>query len=350
MPEKNLTRPLFKRFPDLASVAAINPIAALPTPVEALSFSSNGWIKRDDITHSEYGGNKIRKLEFTIAEAKRRGAKRIVTFGAIGTNHGVATSMLCQQNGLECVVYVFAQPVTPTVVQNLKLMQAFGAKLVYKGSLAKTVLAFYLSPYRLKSNSYCLFAGGSNVFGTLAFVNAAFELKQQIENGDCPAPETIVCPVGSSATLAGLTYGCQLAGLSCKVIGVRVVPEKLGPLDACSEGTVSRLMHGVHKWLSQHLTEPLPTPCKPHIDHQYFGDGYGAATAKGLAAIEQFSDAGYKLEQTYSGKAAAAFLDQLVLGKGPVLFWHTYNSRIMKERANAVNASDLPKPLRQFLV
>ena len=218
-------RPIFKAYPELETVAAIKEAALLPTPVEKLSFSDGAWIKRDDVTHAEYGGNKIRKLEFTIADAKRKGAKRIVTFGAIGTNHGVATAMMCQQNGLECVVYLFDQPITATVQQNLKLMQAYGAKLIYKGSLFKTVLAYYLSSYRAVSGSYFLFAGGSNLYGTLSFVNAAFELKEQIEKGECPQPKVIVCPVGSSATLAGLTSGFQLADLAIKVLGIRLAPE-----------------------------------------------------------------------------------------------------------------------------
>lgn len=341
-------RPLFKAFPELMAFVKVNESALLPTPVQPLSFSEKAWIKRDDLTHAEYGGNKIRKLEFTLADAVRKGAKRVVTFGAIGTNHGVATAMMCQKHGLECIIYLFDQPVTDTVKQNLKLMQAYGAKLIYKGSLFKTVLAYYLSPYRAKSGSYFLFAGGSNTYGTLAFVNAAMELKAQVEQGACPEPAVIVCAVGSSSTLAGLSYGCQLAGLKSQVMGIRVAPEKLGPFPACTQGTTYQLMGEVYQFLKQHGKQNIPKPNQPNLVGDYYGDGYGVATEKGQAAIELFKSAGIKLEQTYTAKAAAAFLDQLEATDGPVLYWDTYNSNDMSVTASKVSAEDLPIDLQVF--
>ena len=150
------------------------------------------------------------QLESIVADAKRKGAERTVTLGAIGTNHGVATAMMCQQFDLECVVYLFDQPSSETVTQNLRRMQAYGATLIYTGSLFITVMAYYMSIYRAKKGSYFLFVGGSNLYGTLSFLsNAAFELREQVDRGECPQPERIVRPVGSGATLAGLTYGCH---------------------------------------------------------------------------------------------------------------------------------------------
>lgn len=341
-------RPLFKQFPELMAFVKVNESALLPTPVQPLSFSEKAWVKRDDLTHSEYGGNKIRKLEFTLADAARQGAKRVVTFGAIGTNHGVATAMMCQKHGLECVIYLFDQPVTDTVRQNLRLMQAYGAILIYKGSLFKTVLAYYLSPYRAKAGSYFLFAGGSNLYGTLAFVNAALELKNQVEQGKCPEPSVIVCAVGSSSTLAGLSYGCQLAGLNSEVMGIRVAPEKLGPFPACTQGTTFQLMGEVYKFLKSHCNQDIPKPNQPNLVGSYYGDGYGVATEKGVAAIELFKSAGIKLEQTYTAKAAAAFIDQLDVSEKPVLYWDTYNSNDMSAIANNVCVEDLPQVLQHF--
>ncbi|MCG8673181.1 MAG: pyridoxal-phosphate dependent enzyme [Pseudomonadales bacterium] len=342
-------RPLFSAYPALESVVEVQRSALLPTPVQRLKINDNAWIKRDDLTHTEYGGNKIRKLEFILADAKRQGAKRIVTFGAIGTNHGVATAMMCQQFGLSCVIYLFDQPVTDTVKQNLRLMQAYGAQLIYKGSLFNTVLSYYLSPLRAKSDSYFLFAGGSNLYGTLSFVNAAFELRNQIDRGECPQPSTIVCPVGSSATLAGLTFGCQLAGLDVQVKGIRVAPEKLGPFAACTTETVYALMKEAYVFLKKHAGIPVPKPQQPILIGDYYGDGYGVATEKGTAAIETFRAENIKLEQTYTAKAAAAFLDELVANNQPVLYWDTYNSRDMSQKAGTVSEQDLAKNLQRFL-
>lgn len=328
-PENTLERPLLQYFPELQAQIAVQNIASLPTPIESLPFAQNAWIKRDDLTHTEYGGNKIRKLEFILADAIGKNAKRIITFGAIGTNHGVATALMCRQFGLECIVYLFNQPLTATVRENQRLMQAYGAKLIYKGTLLKTALAFYSSPYRLRSGSYFLFAGGSNLHGTLGFVNAACELKGQIDKGHCPIPSAIVCPVGSGATLAGLTYGCQLIGLQTNIIGVRVAPEKLGPIPTCTPGTIHQLMMEVCRLLTKFCTQQIPRPKTANLVNQYYGDGYGASTEKGLQAIEHFKVAGITLEQTYTAKAAAAFLDQLETPGDPVLFWNTFNSRDM---------------------
>ena len=343
-------RPLFKYFPQLHSRIPIEPIASLPTPVERLSLSDHAWIKRDDLTHPDYGGNKIRKLEFILADAIAKKARRIITFGAIGTNHGVATAMMCQQFGLECVIYLFDQPPTATVTQNLRLMRAYGARLIYKGSLPRTVLAYYTSPYRLRTGSYFLFAGGSNLYGTLGFINAACELQCQIEQGDCPPPKAIVCPVGSGATLAGLTYGCQLIGLETEVIGVLVAPRKLGPVAACTPGTVYQLMIKACRFLTETChQQQIPRPRAAKLLEHYYGDGYGVATEQGLQAMERFKAIGITLEHTYTAKAAAAFLDRLESADAAVLFWDTFNSRDMTASASSVVAGELPQNLHRFI-
>ena len=341
-------RPIFTRFPELRSALTAEHFATLPTPVQQLPVAAHAWIKRDDLTHPEYGGNKIRKLEFIIADAKRRGANRIVTFGAVGTNHGVATAMLCQQADLECIVYLFDQPTSATVTQNLKLMQSYGATLLYKGSLKNTVKAYYLSPYRLQRCSYFLFAGGSNVYGTLSFVNAALELHKQIEQAQCPQPAAIICPVGSSATLAGLTCGVQLCELDIRVLGIRVAPEKLGPFPACTPQTVTRLMNEAFRYIKRHTSEALPSPQQPLLIGDYYGEGYGVATDKGVAAVQTFAAAGIQIEQTYTAKAAAAFIDELQRSSEATLFWNTFNSQDMTQRANAANSADLPAVLQAY--
>ncbi|CAN0334612.1 unnamed protein product, partial [Chrysoparadoxa australica] len=102
------TRPLFDAYPQLKDALPWQQLADLPTPVAPLAgVGANAWIKRDDLSHAVYGGNKIRKLEFILAEVMAQGREHVVTFGATGTNHGVATAMLCQQLGLRCTVLLF---------------------------------------------------------------------------------------------------------------------------------------------------------------------------------------------------------------------------------------------------
>lgn len=320
-------RPLFEWVPDLASSLPWRALADLPTPVEKLPLASNAWIKRDDITHAEYGGNKIRKLEFIIAESLAKGARRVVTFGATGTNHGVATAMVCQGAGLACDILLFDQPDSPTVKINQALMRHYGARLIFCGSLASTVRRYYLHPGRLSGKNYFLFAGGSNVAGTLGLVNAAFELQQQVLAGDMPLPSHVVCPVGSSATLAGLTLGFQWAGLPVKVVGVRVAPAKLGPFEACTADSIYKLMRSTHHFMESATGKRLPLPVRPILVDEFYGPGYGEATAAGEAARRKFAGMGVQLEQTYSAKAAACFMELVDREPSPVLFWNTFNSR-----------------------
>lgn len=347
-----MSHPLFNAYPELeASVSALE-FAHLPTPVEHLNDEKGAgiWVKRDDLSHPRYGGNKVRKLEFILAEALKQNRKELVTFGAIGTNHGVATALFCQEHDIRCKVFLFDQPLSTTVLNNLRCMQARGAELDYRGSLLKTVLAYYQSKL-LKPAAYHLFAGGSNIAGCLSFVSAAFELKRQIEQGLCPEPDLIICPVGSSATAAGLTLGCHLAGLKTRVKGVRVAPSHLGIFPACTPGTVKQLMHQTFRFLRQKV-KALPKCQLPAIDleENYFGEGYGCATQAGTQASQWFQSRGLSMEQTYTAKAAACVLDQA--GANPeqtILYWHTFNSADLSSIVDESDDRALPLKLRPVI-
>jgi len=350
MPEfQSHSLPLFQQFPALEKSIPWVGLANLPTPAESLD-TLNLWIKRDDQSSDLYGGNKVRKLEFVLAEALQQNKKKLVTFGAIGTNHGVATALFCQKLGIECKVLLFDQPLTQTVQDNLKLMQHFGAQLQYKGSLLRTVASFYSARLLNKNDTYYLFAGGSNIAGCISFVNAAFELKHQIELGLSPEPDFIYCPVGSNSTAAGLTLGCKLAGLKSRVIGVRVAPAHLGIFPACTRGAVHSLMTSTYKHLKQR-DKSIPDIELPEINLEegFYGEGYGEATKAGNDATELFGQAGIKLEPTYTAKTAAAVLKQCAAHpEKTVLYWHTYNSADMSMYLAGADSSALPADLRQL--
>jgi D-cysteine desulfhydrase len=354
--------PLFTRYPLIEQRISPQNFACLPTPVKALTaLAPNAWIKQDDLSHPDYGGNKIRKLDFVLAEIQAQGKKHVITFGATGTNAGVATAMMCHRNQLKCTVYLFEQPLTQTVKDNLALMQAYGAKLIYCGSLLKTVLSFYCSRYRLHRDSYFLWAGCSNSVATFAYINAAFELKQQINEGKLPEPEHIFVPVGSCSTLAGLTLGAQLCELKSKVVGIRVAPAYLGPFPACTAREVNKIIKQAAKQMQDwdvvdHINPPLCI-----FNDNFYAEGYGVPSDESQKAIAVFKRHGIKLENTYSGKAAAAFLQQLnkaddldngrELNKKPQLFWQTFNSADALSRANqeTQEASSLSPALQKYL-
>jgi D-cysteine desulfhydrase len=321
--------PLFAEFPTLEPVLAPVALATLPTPVQALpAFGAQAWIKRDDLTHPVYGGNKIRKLEFVLAEIRRSGARQVITLGATGTNSGVAASMVCAQEGLHCTIITFPQPDSATVQNNRAWMQHFNARFEARPSLAAAVRRYYLHPARLRGDSYFLFAGCSNPVSVFGYVNAVFELRAQIQAGACAEPAEIIVPVSSNSTLAGLTLGVALAGLSTRVTGVRVAPSHLGPFAACTPGAVTKLMQQAHALLRRHAPARGLAALPPvTMTDDYFGAGYGVASNASTDAVARFGSSGFDLENTYSGKAAAAFLDRLGTAAGPVLFWNTFNSR-----------------------
>lgn len=331
------TRPLFTAYPALKSMLPFVAYADLPTPVEAMAGLteqsgtddvSRAWIKRDDLTHADYAGNKVRKLEFVRGEIRQRGARHVYTFGATGTNAGLATARMCAYEGIACTVFLFDQPASATVERHYRALQHSGARLVHCGSLLRAVLAFYLHPARLSSKSYFLYAGCANPVATFGYVNAAFELAEQIQQGQCPEPDRIFVAASSSSTLAGLNLGCHLAGLKTRVIGVRVAPAKLGPFDACSAAVAQKQQDAAWAFLQRSVTGlPAISPPAVVMRDEWYGAGYGEPTNAGQAALQVFKERGYTLEATYTAKAAAAFLDALKNSNDTLLFWNTYNSR-----------------------
>ena len=347
---------LFKHYPELEEKTARISLGLFPTPIqrlERLGFA-NLWIKRDDLSSAVYGGNKIRKLEFILGEAKRRKTAHIITFGGIGTNHGLATAIFCEKFGLACTLLLFRQPVTAGVKQNLLLFNKFKAKTIYKKTLWKTVVSYYLLERIKHPGAYFVFAGGSNPEGTIGYVNAAFELKEQIDRGDMPEPKVIICPLGSGGTLAGLALGLQLAGLPIGVTGVRVSKSHLGPFQACTGNTVAKLMKQTYAYLKKHCRRlPDITLRLPEILHDYFGGGYGVPTkaASNVSCLLKDKE-GIALDTTYTSKAFAAVYDYCKEhGKeaGSVLYWHTYNSADLTDQANSVDYRNLPKALQRFI-
>ncbi len=354
MPEPPVLPPLFKRYPGIEKEVGWINLGIYPTPVQQLKGLGfdNLWIKRDDMTATEYGGNKVRKLEFVLAEVKKQKKKRVVTFGAVGTNHGLATAIYCQKLNLDCTLLVFKQPITPNVKQNVRLFFHYGADVKYKKSLIKTVLTYFVTQRLLTPSSYFLFAGGSNILGVLGFVNAAFELKNQIDAGDLPEPQYIIAPIGTGGTVGGLALGTILAGIKTKVIGVRVSTSHLGPLKTCTPETVQKLMQKTYGSLKNKcdLVPEINIPT-PVINDNYYGQGYGYPTEKGQIASRMLKEKeNITLDPCYTAKAFAAVLDQCGQDKTePILFWHTYNGVNLEKEAQQVDTKILPEAFQKIL-
>ncbi|MEN8245307.1 MAG: pyridoxal-phosphate dependent enzyme [Thermodesulfobacteriota bacterium] len=347
---------LFEAFPQVGKRAAWISLGSFPTPVQRLRRLGHDrlWIKRDDVSADAYGGNKVRKLQFILADVRKQSKTHIVTTGAVGTHHGVATAIFGNRLGLKTSLLLFDQPITDHVKQNLLLMKKYGANLIYKKTLFRTMFAFYTVERIRYPAAYFLYPGGSNAVGTLGYVDAVFELKKQIDGGHLPKPDLIFCPLGSGGTLAGLSLGMLLSGLAISVIGVRVIHARIGPFPATTTGTVKKIMRHTYRFLKQMDAQLPEIDMKaPVILDAYLGDGYGHPTPAGRKALKLMQEKeGIILETTYTAKTFAAVLEYCQAhrtGRETVLFWNTFNSVDLTAAVSSVNYNAFPTALHKIL-
>ena len=294
----------------------------LPTPVRrmaALDPPRDLWVKDDSGSAPLWGGNKPRKLEWILADARAKGRRTILTFGGLGTNHGLATALYARQLGMRCVLALVDQPLDAHVEAQLERIRASGALVHVTRTTPRTALAL---PYLMTRHgrAYYLPPGGSSPVGTLGFVEAALELAAQVQAGELPEPEGIVLALGSGGSAAGLLAGLRVAGMRTKVHAVLVndrlkLDEKV--LLRLARRTLSRLEAGVD-----------PDPRALEVVRGFLGGGYGHATPEARDAIARAADAeGLALDPVYTGKAMAALLAGAG-GDGPVLYWHTHSAAV----------------------
>ena len=181
-------------------------------------------------------------------------------------------------------------------------------------------------------NAYIIPTGGSVPTGALGFVQAAFELKAQIDAGIMPEPDYLYLPVGSMGTIAGLLLGIKAAGLKTKIIGVTVAPERK---EGKIRKIIGRLWYDTYTHLRS-LNVGFPE-CTLHSDdyrlvHDQCGPDYGVETDEGQKAIALFAQTqGLSLEGTYSAKAAAGLIQDAyhgMLDGAVVLFWYTFDGTL----------------------
>ncbi|MFW9830435.1 MAG: 1-aminocyclopropane-1-carboxylate deaminase/D-cysteine desulfhydrase [Candidatus Thorarchaeota archaeon] len=345
--------PLFEAFPILENQLPWVRIIDKPTPIQQLKQLQTHlhtdtaiWVKLDNLTSEKYGGNKVRKLEFILADALQQKKHCIATIGGLGTNHGLATTIHGATQKLKTRVYLRKQPITPQVLQNLLLLHYYGADLILVKNRYTTGVHFNLVDRFLRSSTYWLPVGGSTPIGVLGYVNAVFELKHQILKGLLPEPRWIFVPVGSVGTIAGIELGLQLSGLKSRVKGICVTP---------NHKNVPRTLH---KLISQTRALLKAIPELEHFQYRpryelsakFIGSGYGHPTQAGEEATLMASEyAQLTLDPTYTAKTFAAVLDYLRQEHpGPILYWHTLNSANLTSIAEQVDYLDLPKPFHRF--
>ncbi|MFX1570045.1 MAG: 1-aminocyclopropane-1-carboxylate deaminase/D-cysteine desulfhydrase, partial [Promethearchaeota archaeon] len=363
---------LFRKYPNLKEKVPWIPfLTDLPTPIERLTElekecrldTGKIYIKRDDKNHPIYGGNKFRKFEFIFGKVLKKKKKGVVTNGGNGTNHGLACAIACHELNppLKCHLHLYHQPLTWHVQRVLLLFNYFNAKLHLGKGMIGTFVKFLFFKL-LHPKYYLMLPGGSPLFGigtslgTIGFINAAFELKDQIDKNIIGEPDTIFVAGGTVGTSAGLVAGSKLLGLKSKVHVVAVSTSL-----TANPSAVKRTANKAIKYLRKNdKTISNVKICEDDFVFikDYLGSGYGIKTKRGQNAVDKVIELeghkkDFKLETTYTGKTMAAMLDYLNQEENKnntVLFWNTYNSNDLDKYLKETNFQykKLPKKFHKF--
>lgn len=297
-------------------------LANLPTPIEALPRLSSLlhgpqlFIKRDDLTGLGMGGNKTRKLEYLAADALSKGAKTLISTGAVQSNHCRQVAAAAAKLGLNCQLVLAGEE--PAEAQgNLLLDKLSGAQIFYssKANRDQELTKRFAQAEQDGLNPYLIPYGGSNPIGALGYLNAMWELDEQGLK-----PDWIVFASSSGGTQAGLILGAHLTSFKGKILGISIEQES-----TLFSAQVSAL---VNQTAAQFGNDYSVTPEEVLINDAYCQAGYGVLTFAEIEAVKLFaSKEGVLLDPVYTGRAAAGLLDLIRKGffnpEEKILFWHT---------------------------
>jgi D-cysteine desulfhydrase len=301
-------RALFARVPRLTDLVPFVPLAdGLPTPVDRID--ERLWVQRDDLTDSRYGGNKVRKLEHLLAIAARRGGT-VLTAGATGSHHVVATAVHAARFGLQVEAVRFPQPVTDHVTAMAARADDLGVRTTRASS--STAMPFVLArrwAALAPTGATLITPGGSTPVGVLGYVGAGLELVDRFATEGWDEPDEVVVALGSGGSSVGLSLGMALGGWRlARVRAVRVADRIV-----TNAPVLRGIEAGVRTLLA--LVGAVPPPARWSIDGRWFGPGYGHPTEAGTSAAERAAELGLASEPTYTAKALAAAFASLDEGR-----------------------------------
>lgn len=330
------------------------PAPLYPTPVRACpELSTPGaelWLKNDGLSHVIYGGNKVRKAERLVAEAVRHGAKRVFSFGAVGSHHLLTLTMFAREAGLDSAAIVFPQPRTAHALDTLRAGLGLGVEL-YPAAHAASIP--WIVPRVLRRGDYVIAPGGSNAIGTRACADAIDELAAQIDGGEMPRPDLIVVPLGSGGTCAGLTAGVVRRRWPCRIIGVQVLGGFVPRVATLHLARQLLRKTGIAEYRSA-LWSALT------FDTSQVGPGYGHKSPAGEHATAVAREINLSLDRTYTAKAFARVLELLretplerserLQRRTRILYWHTLSATSLEPLLlGAPSESQIPRAVRELL-
>jgi D-cysteine desulfhydrase len=305
-------------------------LAQCPTPLqplERLSAQFGGptiWVKRDDLTGSVLSGNKIRKLEFTLAQAQAEGCDTIITCGGLQSNHCRATALLCAQLGFRCVLVLRGEPEAP-YDGNLLLDWLAGAEIrTFKTGRYQQELPALLAQAAADCKAsgrkpFVIPTGASDGIGIWGYIAACDELRSDfIAQGI--APRHIVCATGSGGTQGGLSAGVALYGIEATVWGIAVCDDEKYFQD--------KVHADLEDWQRRYQTTLPLDMVNVRVIDAYIGPGYGQAGPEVYETIALAARTeGLVLDPVYTGKAFHGLIEELKAGRfddsNDVVFVHT---------------------------
>ncbi len=282
-------------------------------------------IKQDDMTGPVFGGNKVRKLEYVLAQAVADEADVVITVGSEQSNHARITAMLAARLGLRAVLVLnpaarySSSGMRPA---SLALGELFGAEIHRVETRDERVPTMRAIANELRFAGRRVVEiplGASIPLGALGYVRATLEVAAQLAANDL-SPDYVFHASSSGGTQAGLIVGCQLAGLETQVIGVS--PDDPSP---SIEAEVNSIARGVASLLDLESEESRPAV---RVLDGFVGPGYGVPSVESDAAMRLLARVeGILLDPVYTAKAMAALLSWIGEGRltdrDTVLFWHT---------------------------
>lgn len=316
------------RFPRVRFTHSPTPLE----PMENLTRLLGGpqlFVKRDDCTGLASGGNKTRKLEFLMAEARARGADTVITQGAVQSNHARQTAAAAARLGMKCEIILERRLTKPGPLYetsgNVFLDRLFGAAIrhVPGGTDMNAALAQVAEEVQQAGGKpYVIPGGGSNPVGALGYVNCGLELLQQANDMGVRI-DAVVLATGSGGTHAGLAVGLEGANSGIRIYGICVRHPKQK-----QEDDVHRLAQATADYVG---VKGGVARGAIIANSDYVGEGYGVPTP-GMAEAVTLSarHEGLLFDPVYTGKGMAGMIDLIRKGffkRGEnVVFLHTGGS------------------------
>ena len=313
---------LFANIPRFRLVNLNSPIEPLNRLRRAIPGAPQLWIKRDDLTGYLGGGNKLRKLEYVMADALSRRATTIVTTGSITSNLARSTALIAKRLGLKCEL-ILSGGNPESARANWRLAEMLGVKIhsvAASNERASRMKEVASALEERGERVYQIPLGASDKVGSFGMVAAFEELGiQQLELSQ--QFDAIVFATSSGGTQAGLEVGKRLFNYpNLRLLGVSA--------DDPAELIKENALKAVGPMLSILGRSDVPTADKLFVDDNFIGEGYAIPTKESLAAAQLFAETeGILLDPVYVSKAAAGLLAYCREGRfkrtDKVLFWHT---------------------------